>query len=102
MKKIDFSKIEVKGIDGKPYMVQKKEGENTVLEQYDFAKVLGNGLFYGGRDIRMAEIGQKMYHHEAVELSDAEVAAIREFISGNFFPFVLISVLPQYDELTKQ
>ena len=102
MKKIDFSKIEVKDIDGKPYMIAKKVGDDIVKEQYDFAKVLGNGLFYQGQDIRLAEIGHKIYHHEEVELTDEEIKSVREFIEKGFVPFVLLSALPQFDKLAKK
>lgn len=97
MKKVDFSKIVVRDIDGNQYMTT--NGKEKV--PYDFAKILGNGLFYQGKDIRLAEIGQKMYHHEEVELTDEEVASVREFIEKGFVPFVLLSALPQFDEMTK-
>ena len=97
-KKVDFSKIVVKDIDGKPYEVADKAGAKV---PYDFAKALGNGLFYGGKDIRISELGHKIYHHEEVELTDEELKAIRELINTDFVPFVLLSVNPQLDEMTK-
>lgn len=98
MKKIDFSKIVVKGIDGKPYEVADKAG---VKVPYDFAKALGNGLFYCGKDIRISELGQKIYHHEEVELTDEELKTVRDLINTGFAPFILLSVNPQLDEMTK-
>lgn len=97
-KMIDFSKIVVKDIDGNAYTVTTKSGEK---EHYDFAKTLGNGLFYGGKDIHISELGQKIYHHETVTLSDDELEVIRQFINDNFVPFVLLSVNPQLDEIMK-
>lgn len=95
---IDFSKIVVKDIDGKPYEVADKAGAKV---PYDFAKALGNGLFYGGKDLHISELGQKIYHHETVTLSDDELEVIRQFINDNFVPFVLLSVNPQLDEIMK-
>ncbi len=98
MKKIDFSKIVVKDIDGKPYMVRQK----NELVPYDFAKALGNSLFYTSQDIHLSELGQKIYHHEAVELTDEEIKAVREVINSAFVAFVLMSVNPQLDELLNE
>lgn len=98
MKKIDFTKIEVMGVDGKPYMIPKVVNGKTVFEEYDFSKALGNDLFYNGKDIRIAELGTKIYHHKVVEISDEEFASIREQINGRFLPFVLLSVNPQLDK----
>lgn len=102
MKKIDFSKIVVKDINGEPYTTTKKVGNDTVVEPYDFAKILGNGMFYGGEDLRISELGQQIYHKQPVELSDSDIASIREFINKNFVPFVLISVNPQLDKMLSE
>ena len=97
MVKIDFSKIVVKDIEGNPYMVPR--GNEKV--PYDFAKTLGNALFYSSEDIKFSELGQKIYHHEEVELSDEEIQAIRGVINKVFVPFVLLSANPQLDEMLK-
>lgn len=99
MKKIDFSKIVVMDIDGNPYMITDKNDKKE--KPYDFAKVLGNGLFYNGQDIRISELGHQIYHHMEVEVTDEELSTIREFIDNGFVPFVRISVNPQLDELLK-
>ena len=99
MRKIDFSKIVVKDINDKPYEVADKAGAKV---PYDFAKVLGNGLFYGGKDIRISELGQKVYHHEEVELTDEELKTVRDLINAGFAPFILLSVNPQLDEMLKE
>ena len=97
MKKVDFSKIVVTDIEGKHYMV--KDGNETV--PYDFAKILGNAMFYTGNDIRISELGQKIYHHEEVELTEEKIKTIRKIINDGFVPFVLLSVNPQLDEIFK-
>lgn len=99
MKKVDFSKIVVKDIDGQPYKVPKKVGNEVVMEEYDFAKELGNHMFYEGKDVRITELGQQIYHKKPVELSDTDIKSVREFINGGFVPFVLISVNPQLDKM---
>jgi len=96
--KVDFSKIVVKGIDGKPYEVVDKAG---VKVPYDFAKALGNGLFYCGKDLHISELGQKIYHHEEVELTDEDLKIIRKFINTGFAPFILLSANPQLEEMIK-
>ena len=97
MTKIDFSKIVVRDIEGKPYMVQ----QNKELVPYDFAKSLGNTLFYTSQDIHLSELGHMIYHHKAVELSDEEIQNIRALINKGFVGFVLLSVNPQLDEMLK-
>lgn len=99
MKKVDFSKIVVNDIEGKPYTTTKKIGNEIVTEKYDFAKELGNAMFYGGRELRITELGQQIYHKKPVELSDSDIASIREFINNGFVPFVLLSVNPQLEKL---
>lgn len=101
MKKINFSKIVVLDIDGNQYMVPQVKDNKQMLVPYDFAKVLGNGLFYKGQDIHLSELGQKIYHHEEVELTDEDIQNIRKFINESFVPFVLLSVNPQLDEMMK-
>lgn len=95
MKKIDFSKIVVKDIDGKPYMVRQK----NELVPYDFAKALGNSLFYTSQDIHLSELGQKIYHYEEVELSEKDFKDVRDFINKSFAAFVLLSVNPILDDM---
>ena len=97
MVKIDFLKIVVKDIEGKPYMVPKGQEKVT----YDFAQSLGNALFYSSEDIHFSELGQKIYHHEVVELNDEEIQTLRGIINKGFVPFVLLSVNPQLDEMLK-
>lgn len=99
MKKVDFSKIVVKDIDGNKYVVREKINGEVVSKEYDFAKILGNGMFYKGNDLRISELGQMIYHKQVVELSDEDIKKIREFINDSFVPFVLLSVNPQLDKM---
>ena len=99
MVKIDFTKIVVKDIDGNQYMVQEKVGNEIVHVPYDFAKVLGNFLFYKGGDLHISELGQQIYHHKPVEMTVEEFNIVREKINSFFLPFVLLSVNKQLDEI---
>ena len=101
MRKIDFSKIVVKDIEGNPYKDRRKTQNGEEIVPYDFAKTLGNALFYTSQDIRLSELGQKIYHHETVELTDEELESIRSTIDNGFVPFVRLSVNPQLDEIMK-
>ena len=106
MKKIDFSKIVVKDINGNPYAIQEKVDGKNVKKECSFCgrserEVLGNGMFYNGKDVHFSELGQKIYHHEEVELTEEDIKSIRDFINDSFVPFVLLSVNPQLDELLK-
>lgn len=99
MKKIDFSKIVIKDIEGNDYMVAKHVGNETVKEPFDFAKSLGNAMFYNGEDLRISELGQQIYHHKPVELTDEDMVTLRDFINKSFLPFIRLSANPQLDEL---
>lgn len=101
MKKIDFSKIVIKDIDGKPYIDRRITPKGEEAVPYDFAKTLGNALFYTSQDIRLSELGQKIYHHEVIEVTDEELQSIREAINKGFVAFVLLSANPQIDEMLK-
>jgi len=99
MKKIDFSNIVVKDIEGNPYRVPMKNSKETM--PFDFARSLGNALFYQSQDLHLSELGQKIYHHEEVELSDEDVKSVRDFVNSSFLPFIRLSVNPQLDEMLK-
>lgn len=99
MVKIDFTKIVVKDIDGNQYMVNEKVGNDMVNVPYDFAKVLGNFLFYKSGDLHISELGHQIYHHKPVEMTEEEFNIVREKINAFFFPFVLLSVNKQLDKM---
>jgi len=70
MKKVDFSKITIKDIEG-----------NDV--QADFQKQLGNQLYMQGRNIEECELGRRIYHAEGeVELSDEECHMVTNATQG--------------------
>lgn len=99
MIKIDFSKIIVKDIDGNQYMVTERVGNEMKKVPYDFAKELGNHLFYNGKDVRISELGQQVYHHKPVEMTEEEFTTVCQQINREFVPFVLLSVNKQLDKI---
>ena len=78
--KIDFSKIQVKDIEG-----------NTVT--LDISSDLGNMMYLNAKDIAVADLGHKIYHDKEVELTADEAKAVAEFVEGGFKAFVKREVL---------
>ena len=81
MKKIDFSKITVKDLDGKDV-------------NYNIHRDFSNLLYTQGRTIEQHELGHKIYTCKdeagipvAVELNDEEVKIVLEYIMN--YPFII-------------
>jgi hypothetical protein len=72
MKKVDFSKITIKDIEG-----------NDV--QADFQKQLGNQLYMQGRNIEECELGKKIYFAEGeIELDEKECRTVVQFAQTHY------------------
>lgn len=70
MKKVDFKKVMMEDINGKPM-------------PGDFHEVLGNQLYMQGRDIRECELGRKIYFAEGeIEITDDEAKTVKEAVKG--------------------
>lgn len=70
MKKVDFSKITIKDVEGKDVVA-------------DFQKQLGNQLYMQGRNIEECELGRRIYHAEGeVVLTDAEAQMVANATQG--------------------
>ena len=78
--KIDFSKIQVKDIEGK---------ELTL----DVSQQLGNMMYLNARDIAVADLGHEIYHKKEVELTDEQAEAVAEFVENGFKAFVKREIL---------
>ena len=78
--KIDFSKIQVKDIEGK---------ELTL----DVSQQLGNMMYLNARDIAVADLGHEIYHKKEVELTDEQAEAVAEFVENCFKAFVKREIL---------
>ena len=80
--KIDFSKIQVKDIEG---------NEVTI----DVSQELGNMMYLNAKDIAVADLGHEIYHKKEVELNDEQAKAVAEFVENNFKAFVKREILAQ-------
>jgi hypothetical protein len=78
--KIDFSKIQVKDI----------EGNEVTL---DVSQELGNMMYLNARDIAVADLGHEIYHKKEVELNDDQAKAVAEFVENGFKAFVKREIL---------
>lgn len=80
--KIDFSKIQVKDIEG---------NEVTI----DVSQELGNMMYLNAKDIAVADLGHEIYHKKEVELNDEQAKAVAEFVENGFKAFVKREILAQ-------
>ena len=78
--KIDFSKIQVKDI----------EGNEVTL---DVSQELGNMMYLNARDIAVADLGHEIYHKKEVELNDDQAKAVAGFVENGFKAFVKREIL---------
>lgn len=78
--KIDFSKIQVKDI----------EGNEVTL---DVSQQLGNMMYLNAQDIAVADLGHEIYHKKEVELNDDQAKAVAEFVENGFKAFVKREIL---------
>lgn len=73
---VDFSKIEVSGIEGKEYT--------------DIRKPLGNYLYYQSTDLFGSELGKRIYFSEAdIELTEQEVKIIMDAVNIIYKSYIL-------------
>ena len=71
MKKVDFSKIELEMIDGTTQKADFQHGENG----------LANQIYMGAREIKVQDLGRKMYYADGdVELTEEEAEYILNFV----------------------
>ena len=73
MKRIDFTKIVIKDIEGRE-------------QEADFSKQLGNQLYMQGHDIEECELGKRIYFAGGeVELTAEECAIVKKAIAPYSF-----------------
>lgn len=78
-KKIDFTALPVKDIEGNEMSV-------------NIAKALGNQLYMQGQNVDECELGKKIYYSEGeMELHDEEVRIVLRATAG--YPFISRSVI---------
>lgn len=75
MKKIDFTKIEIRDIEDKTQTVS-------------VTKDLGNTLYMRGADIVACQTGKKIYYSEGpIQLNDDEVNAVKGML--DVYPYII-------------
>lgn len=79
--KIDFSKIQVKDVEGNPVLL-------------DVSKELGNMMYLNAKDIAVADLGHEIYHKKEVELTDKQAKVVAKYVEDGFKAFVKREVLP--------
>jgi hypothetical protein len=84
--KIDFSKIEIKDIEGN-------------IQSVDISKELGNMMYYGEQDIAVADLGHEIYHKKEVELTKETAQKVKEYIEQGFKAIVKRTLMPMLDSI---
>ena len=82
--KVDFSRIEIKDIEGNAQTV-------------DISKELGNMMYYGDQDIAVADLGHDIYQKGEVELTKEQAQLVRKYIDKNFKAIVKRVLIPLLD-----
>lgn len=89
--KIDFTRLELKGIDGAP--LQDGNGQPVTV---DISKVLGNYIYNETRDLGELELAQRVYKVGAVDLTPDEINVLGGYVKAAFKAVVQQS----FNELT--
>ena len=92
--KVDFSKIQCKGVDDKPMMVSGQDGQ---LRPYNAQQEISNVLFKQAKDIPMSDLAHDIYHKGEVDLTPDQARQIKEFVDANFYGWVKRAVFPALD-----
>ena len=84
--KIDFSKIQIKDIEG---------NEKTV----DISKELGNMMYLNAHDIAVADLGHDIYHKKEVELTKEQAQNVKVFVEQGFKAILKRELIPILDSI---
>lgn len=83
--KIDFSRVQVKDIEGR-------------LVTVDLSRELGNMMYCGAKDIAVADLGHEIYHRKEVELTPVQAKIVRTYVEKGFTAIVQRDLLPLLDK----
>lgn len=83
--KIDFSRVQVKDIEGR-------------LVTVDLSRELGNMMYCGAKDISVADLGHEIYHRKEVELTPVQAKIVRTYVEKGFTAIVQRDLLPLLDK----
>jgi hypothetical protein len=76
MKKVDFRKIEIEGINGEK-------------ESVDLSKIIGNGLYSQGKTLEVVELARSIWKDGEVELKEEDVKILEEQIPQLFPTYIV-------------
>lgn len=82
--KIDFRKIQIKGIDGK------------IIEK-DLSKELGNTIFGKTVDIGELDLARDIYHKGEIEVDKKNAEIIKHYVEQYFLAFIKETLVPALD-----
>ena len=84
--KIDFSKIHIKGVDGKVIV-------------HDLSKELGNVIFQQTTDIGELDLARDIYHKAEIEVDKKTAGIIKGYVDKGFRAFIKESLFPALDKI---
>jgi hypothetical protein len=87
--KIDFSKIQIKDIEGK-------------MNPRDMSKELGNIIFQNTNDIGELDLARDIYHKKEVDMDKAKAEIVKRYVEQYFLAFVKEAILPVLDIIIKE
>lgn len=76
MKKVDFRKIEIEGINGEK-------------EAVDLGKIIGDALYSQGKTLEVVELARSIWKDGEVELKDEDVKILEEQIPQLFPTYIV-------------
>lgn len=86
MKKIDFTKVQIKDIEGN-------------VQSVDISKELGNMMYYGEQDIAVSDLGHDIYHKGEVELTPEQAEKVKAYVEQGFKAIVKRELIPLLDTI---
>lgn len=84
--KIDFRKIEIKGID-------------RTIKLFDLSKELANDIYNGTQDVGELEISRELFVMGEVEVDAANAVILNKYIRKDFKAFIAEAVCPILDNI---
>lgn len=84
--KIDFSKIQMKDIEGNTF-----DG--------DISKDLGNAMYFESNDIAVSDLGYEIYHKKEVEVTKEMAPEVRKYVDKGFKAIVKRALFPILDSI---
>lgn len=84
--KIDFRKIQTKGID------------NKIIPR-DLSQELGNAIFQRTTDIGELDLARDIYHKGEIEVGKKEAAMLKKYVEQYFLAFVKEVLLPVLNKI---